>query len=321
MSAEKVRSALYDLERLGIASNDLALTAYVHVGVERPSKKRLDQTIALEKTLLRQMREVAPDVGSGDSSVLHLRHATQKLKDAGLTYALPEMLWRIIKSVAADGRDDDCGVGALRFRRLDAETAEITLQRGWDEIEALAESRRMAATDLLEHLVASVPQGARGADLLAETTLGKLVAVLEGNLLLGRDKKRLPKMVDRALLWLHEQGVLRLNKGLAVFRPAMTIRLDPEKRGFTSENFVPLKLHYDEQVIQIHVMMEYVERGLQAMAEALQLTIDYFRLGRDEFLQRWISWKRERSGAPNDPSVLAGDCRKPKQPDPAEDRR
>ena len=288
LSAEKVRSALYDLERLGIASNDLALTAYVHVGVERSSKKRLEQAIELEKGLLRKMRELAPDVGSGDTSILHLRHATQHLKDAGLTYALPEMLWRIVKSISADGRDDDCGVGALRFRRLDAETATITLQRGWDEIEVLAEGRRMAATDLLEHLVVSVPQGARGADLLAETTLGKLVAVLEGNLLLGGDKKRLPKMVDRGLLWLHEQGVIRLNKGLAVFRPAMTIRLDPEKRSFSNEDFVPLKLHYDEQVVQIHVMTEYVERGLHAMAEALQLTIDYFRLGRDEFLQRWI---------------------------------
>jgi len=288
LSAEKVRSALYDLERLGIASNDLALTAYVHLGVERSSKKRLEQTIALEKALLRKMRELAPDVGSGDSSVLHLRHATQQLKDAGLNYALPETLWRIVKSVAADGRDDDCGVGALRFRRLDAETAEITLQRGWDEIEAFADGRRMAAAELLEHLVASVPQGARGADLLAETTLGKLLAVLEGNLLLGREKKRLPKMVDRALLWLHEQGVLRLNKGLAVFRPAMTIRLDPEKRGFTSEDFVPLKLHYDEQIIQIHVMREYVDRGLHTMAEALQLTMDYFQLGRQEFLERWV---------------------------------
>ena len=35
LSSEGVRAALYDLERLGIASNDTALTAFVHVGVER----------------------------------------------------------------------------------------------------------------------------------------------------------------------------------------------------------------------------------------------------------------------------------------------
>ena len=35
LSPEGVRSALYDLERLGIASNDTVLTAFVHVGVQR----------------------------------------------------------------------------------------------------------------------------------------------------------------------------------------------------------------------------------------------------------------------------------------------
>ena len=35
LGLEGVRKALYDLERLGISSNDTALTAFVHVGVER----------------------------------------------------------------------------------------------------------------------------------------------------------------------------------------------------------------------------------------------------------------------------------------------
>ena len=42
LSAEGVRHALYDLERLGIASNDTALTAFVHAGVERSSHRRLE---------------------------------------------------------------------------------------------------------------------------------------------------------------------------------------------------------------------------------------------------------------------------------------
>ncbi len=32
---------------------------------------------------------------------------------------------------------------------------------------------------LLEHLLACLPEGTRGTDLLAETTLGKLLAALE----------------------------------------------------------------------------------------------------------------------------------------------
>src|SRR5690606_35814230 len=91
-----------------------------------------------------------------------------------------------------------------------------------------------------------------------------------------------------ALLWLHEQEIIRLNKGLAVFRPAMTIHLSQERRNFTKPDFAPLQLHYSEQVVQIHVMAEYAQRGLQKMADAIRLSADYFALSRDEFLKRWL---------------------------------
>src|SRR5690606_28996432 len=87
---------------------------------------------------------------------------------------------------------------------------------------------------------------------------------------------------------LHEQDVIRLNKGLAVFRPAMTLHLAEERRGFYNADFQPLKVHYDEQVVQIHVMAEFVRRGLAAMAEALSLAMDYFSLDRQVFLRRWL---------------------------------
>ena len=94
--------------------------------------------------------------------------------------------------------------------------------------------------------------------------------------------------MDRALLWLHEQEVIRLNKGLAVFRPAMTIHLKPETRGFAQADFASLKLHYDEQVLQIHVMAEYAQQGLGSMADALRLAMDYFALHEEGFLHRWL---------------------------------
>ena len=50
----------------------------------------------------------------------------------------------------------------------------------------------------------------------------------------------------------------------------MTIRLMPERRGFVQSDFESLKLHYDEQILQIHVMAEYVQRVLEAMADALR---------------------------------------------------
>ena len=288
LTSEGVRGALYDLERLGIASNDTVLTAFVHTGVERSSHKRFEEASALEEGLIDLLRESAPDMGRGDTSTLHLRLATQRLKDEGHAYALPERLGRIVRSIAADGRGEGGDGGSLAVRGRDAEAVQLTLQREWPALVKTAGLRRAAAKRLLDHLLACLPPGNRGTDLMAETTLGKLLAAVKADMVLMNSVRHPAGLMDRALLWLHEQEVIRLNKGLSVFRPAMTIHLKPERRGFAQADFASLKLHYDEQVRQIHVMAEYVLQGLASMANALRLAMDYFTLPEQSFLRRWL---------------------------------
>jgi len=324
LGSEKLRSALHDIERLGIASNDTVLTAYLQVGVENSSAQRLERSARLEVALIDLLREHAPDLARGESSLLHLRRLSQGLQDAGHPTALPVRLRQLLASLAGDGRNDEGGLGSIALRRIDAETVSLRLQRDWSALARTAQLRRTAAAHLLGHLLACLPAGARGTDLLAETTLGKLLAAVDADLILKSEVRETSRLLDRALLWLHEQEVIRLNKGLAVFRPAMTIRLDADwKRQFRQPDFAPLKLHYDEQVVQIHVMAEYVQRGLQAMADALRLTLDYFRLPRDAFMQRWLpdreqelarqttpeSWRRivEALANPVQQSIVADD--------------
>lgn len=288
LDADGVRAALYDLEQLGLASNDTALTAFVHLGVERASSRRLEQAVALENALIAAMRETAPELDSGEQSALHLRHACQKLKDAGHTTALPEKLVRILKSLTEDGRNEDDAKGSLNLKRLDPDTVAVRLNRPWAGLSKRAELRHQAGQLLVRHLVSCLPEGSRGVDLLAETSLGELRRALDGDLLLKQSVKDSSRLLDRSLLWLHEQEVIRLNKGLAVFRPAMTLRLEPGNQRFNKADFAPLQVHYEEQVLQIHVMAEYVQRGLHAMAEALRLAMDYFALDQDSFLRRWL---------------------------------
>ena len=63
LNSEDVRAALHALERLGIASNDTALTAFVHAGVERHSLRRFEEAPALETAFVDLLRELAPDMG------------------------------------------------------------------------------------------------------------------------------------------------------------------------------------------------------------------------------------------------------------------
>ncbi len=301
LSAEGVRGALYDLERLGVASNDTALTAFVHSGVERNSRKRFAEAMELEKALVAQMQEAAPDMAKGDTWPLHLRAAAQTLRDAGVADPRPERLRSILSSIARDGRGEAGGTGSLGMQQWGAETVQVTLLREWPVLEEIASLRREGAKLLLERLLACLPLGSQGTDLLAETTLGELLEAIRADLILNSRIRNHEKLLDRALLWLHEQEVIRLHKGLAVFRPAMTIKLAEGRRGFAKADFTPLNLHYKEQVLQIHVMVEFAQRGLEDMADALHLAVDYFSLKQEEFLRRWLPDRDKEIGRETTP--------------------
>ena len=288
LGAEGVCAALYDLENLGIASNDVTLTAFVHSGVEHSSLNRFKEAEDLEIALIKYMRETQPGLKKGERFTLLLRVAAQKLREQGLVNPLPQRLLRLLRSIAYDGRGEGGDAGSLGVRNHDGDTVRVTLRREWDALEETAKIRRTAANLLLRHLLACVPEGTRGTDLMVDTTLGKLLRAVTSDMVLSGRIKDPRRLQNRALLWLHEQEIIRLNKGLTVFRTAMTIRLEQEKRGFAKVDFEPLAIYYRGQVLQIHIMAEFARRGIGAMSEAMRLVLDYFELKQEDFLRRWL---------------------------------
>lgn len=141
---------------------------------------------------------------------------------------------------------------------------------------------------LLAHLNDKAPSR-QGKDVQVETTQGNLLAALNGDALLRDGVRDMSRLTDRALLWLHEQQVVTLGRGLTMFRPAMTDQMNPSGGRFTEANFAPLEDHYIEQTIQTHMMAAYAERGLASMERAQKLSTDYFEMEQDAFLRLWLS--------------------------------
>ncbi len=296
LDSKGIQTALRDLERFEIATNDTVLTAFVHAGVKHSSGNRFKDAERLEQSLISHMRGAGGELGKGDTAILHLRHAAQELREKELPDPLPERLWRIVRGIAYDGRGEDGAGGSLSIRKLDSESVRITLRRDWSQLERIAEIRREGAKLLLDHLVRSLPSGSRGMDLLSETTIGKLLGTIESDLVLAGKVRDSSRLMDRALLWLHEMDVVRLNKGMAVFRPAMKIRLERlERRGFSGVDFEPLRLHYENQILQIHVMVAFAERGMAAITDAMRLAVDYFTMDEKDFLDRWLPGREKET--------------------------
>ena len=134
-----------------------------------------------------------------------------------------------------------------------------------------------------------MPSGTRGKDIQVETTLGDLLATLNTDAVIkASGVKDMTKLMERAMLWLHEQQAVTLGKGLTVFRSAMTIHLRPGRAGFTSKDFLALQEHYREQTLQTHVMAAYAEMGLERIDKAQQMSEDYFTLEQERFLRQWM---------------------------------
>ncbi len=302
LSGGALNKAMTDLESLGIARNDLAVTVFVHVGVEGHSQSRFMQAAQLEADLITLMREAAPDADGDGAMPLHLAETCQALRDRGHAAARPDIVEKLLRGMTRDGRDQDGGQGNLKLRKASRNTLMVTLERPWPVVERTTEVRRQGAELLLIHLTGKVPKGTRGKDIQVETTMGDLLASLTGDALLRGAVKDVNKLMERALLWLHEQEAVTLGKGLTVFRPAMTLHLRPGSKPFTVEHFTPLEEHYSEQTIQTHVMAAYAEQGLSTIERAQKLSEDYFVLDRDTFQKKWLpgrgtELRRQTTGA------------------------
>ncbi len=148
---------------------------------------------------------------------------------------------------------------------------------------------------VLRTLLAKVPPAtAPGAEVLVAFGTDELTRALHADLGLGGVHDHLAA-AERGLMFLHEQGAIVLQRGLAVFRQAMTIRLLPEgeRRRYTKAQHQPLAQHYGERIFQIHVMDEYARLGAEKIRQALGLVGAYFTLDKASFVRRYFPDRRE----------------------------
>ena len=295
LSNSRLLKALCDLETLGIMKNDLEVMVYVTQGVKNASRKKLQVFTEMERDTIALMRELAPDASKNDKRPLplNLRTFVQELQNRGHNDARPDIIKNIIQSLAVDGRDQDGGEASLRIRVLNRETLRVWLGRSWQGIEKTAQLRSEGADTLLKYLVGLLPSGSRGSNIAVETTVGDLLASLKSNILFQNGDRKMEKLMERSLLWMHELEIATLGKGLTIFRPALTLKLTSEDRkGFTKQDYKPLEDWYREKTIQIHIMASYAKQGLNNIDKAVSLAKDYFDLDQEKFLKRWLPRKK-----------------------------
>ncbi len=287
----KILKVLGCMTQAGLLKRDMLLTAFVRHKIADHSRLRLQRIVATDRKLVDVLALEEPDPEGW--MPLSLRLLNQRLCSEGCESST-DIVRSLLQSLSEDGRGIAGANRGIELCYISRDTYRVRVRRAWSAISALADKRRRLASLVLDTLLAKIPADAPPrADHLLEFHFEELHQAIERDLVLRAETKDIDAAIERALLFLHEQRVITLQHGLAVFRSAMTIRFRPEARGekYKTTDYQPLHDHYKERTLQVHVMSEYARLGLQRIQAALKLVLDYFTLTKDEFLRRYFTAK------------------------------
>ncbi|MGZ8237933.1 MAG: RecQ family ATP-dependent DNA helicase [Methylobacter sp.] len=318
-ASQRVIRTLYDMSEKGLIQKSLLLTAFVRYKVKDASLLKLEDVCALERAMLKALQEQAPDASDGEWQTLSLRHLNQSLLNDGQENSNPEILRLLLNSLTKDGKGLAGKKGSLTLRHKGLDQYAVKLNRGWHALTATADIRQSVAKVVLDGIIKRIPENTKpSGELLVEFSAEDLMAALKQDLVASSEVKDPLAAVERALNFLHEQKIITLQKGLAVFRSAMTIEVLPEAKGrkYSRGDFEPLSQHYSERIFQVHVINEYAKYGLEKISHALAFVVAYFSQDKTEFVKRYFADRQEileRATSRQSFQRIVGDLRNPEQ--------
>lgn len=288
--SRSVLALVHRMAEAGLLTQGATMTAWVTARGRNKSKTRLAARCELEKAMVNVLMEEHPE-GKGEAWLpLSITHLCRKMVAEGFEEARVPIIQSLLKSLSRDGRGEKGGA-SLDMHHLHQSRFRIKLNREWEGITLIMERRHNLAHTLLGAITEAVggsraPQGA----LLASFTSNDLADAIRRDLSIHVSEEKMLAAMDRGLLFLHEQEVITLQKGLTVFRQAMTLRLTEAAKGrtYSKKDFAPLVQHYSQRTFQVHVMNEFARQGLEKMSRALNLVVAYFTLGKRAFIKRYF---------------------------------
>lgn len=285
-----VQSMLRDLDRFRLLSNDTEIG--VTLSRELETGDRLSALMQLENILVAQLRELAPDADDENWQILNVRWLCDTLRRDAKVDLDPERLTRLLKSFSESFGG---GPGQRAFFALapaGADNRRIKLLRNWRDIELIRQKRIRLSQALVTYFLTH----RQGNNLLVTCKQGDLEAALQSDITLqDLEIRDWSVALSAALLYLDTNEVLHLSRGKAVFRAAMSIHLNAEarRRQFKKSDYAELALHYQDKIIQVHVMAEYARLALRKIQAAMSFIVDYFSQDRDEFVRRYFAGRKD----------------------------
>ncbi len=293
LEPEKIINLLHAMKKAGLLNHDLNMTAYLHHGLADSSQNRFNQYQNLENALIAVMTESDPDVGPDQQVYLRPSQISQQLRDRGEKAARPARIYGVLELWAIDG--------LLRHRKLGENQQALWFRQDWEQMRKAVEQRNWVCQVIINCLIGKLSRHARGKDMLVAFQSGELVEALERDVSTAY-LDHLEVRMQKGLLALDKMRAISLQSGMAVFRPAMTIRmLADKKERFLKAEFKPLEAFFNEKIVHVHIIGRYAEFAMQKISRAMAYVADYFTNDRDSFLKRYFKDESKALSLPCNP--------------------
>ena len=297
ITTPEVMGILNQMGDAGLVSNGLLMTAFLRPKGKNNARSVFSRLCQLERAMLAILQEEHPDDHEQTSLPLDLRQLNQHLIDDGQNFSNPDLLRNLLKSLSEDGKGLAGSKGSVDFRYIFKDHYSLKLCRSWADTVTIMEKRHALSQHILETLYKEINSGEQSSqsEVMVQFSLENLRDSIIHDMTLDVRQEKILPAIERGLLFLHEQNAIILQQGLAVFRQAMTLKLNGEANGrrYNKSDFDPLSRHYKARVTQVHVMNEYVRLGLIKMTSALRLVRDYFQEDNASFLHNYFKGKKK----------------------------
>ena len=281
-----VLRTLHEMTSAGLLERGIYFTAWVRRRIEDPTVDRLARIIRMERAVANILREEYPDAELGGDVPLNLAELVERLrgKDLKVTAEAVSTLLRGWARVGIRGR------APVRLQPRGKRHLEAGLNVGWTALWEELELRAQLGHIVVGVLVGQAERQEAFGERLVRFSLADLTRGVEETLGLAQQLGDVFAALEKTLLFLDENGVIKLEKGLAVFRQSMRIRVleEAKYRRYGGRDYTALAEHYDERVCQIHAMGRYVQEARDGADGRRAYVESYFALRAPAFRAQYF---------------------------------
>ena len=304
LTPELIMKTLAQMAGSGLVSRGFLMTAFIRPKGRDNCRQLFDTIRKIENQLLQILPELVPgDLVNAKDLLIDVRQINTCLQTEHELPSSTRIVRHLLKTWVQDGKASGKGA-SINLRFIGRERYHIECLRNFKEIEEIAFFRQQITHWVIMFLYEQLDQDLTSAqkkvmiEFTLEDAIGALSQAATHDLLLkgqlsslskNKQREKLLELIQRALLFLDNHKAIELQNGMAIFKQAMEINVpDDSSKRYVKANYQLLADHYQQKIIQVHVMYEYAKIGLDAIHQAQQLVSDYFDHLNKDFVAKYF---------------------------------